>query len=396
MVRPSERGVTLRARRSPGACPGRHVEPFLLLSSGAPFGVGVLAGLLEGGHPPAALALYRRAGGSHPPPSPPELRRHPGWGLAVGPPPGPPGGEAPIARLARAHRVPVLELRVPGVKALGPALRCALGRIPGEPPVGGVVACLPGRLRADALALLPGGWLNVHPGPLPRYRGPAPVFWQLLAGEPRAALSVHRVDERLDTGPVVARRHLPWPEEPGWSALHRALGRHGGLLAGTLAGRGEGEGAAQTGEVPEGARERERTREEAGGSVQGLPGPEDFVLDPAWELSRARRYLMATLELGIAYRLEGGWRAEGAGPGRGPGVRLRVRALGRAIPPSPRGGGPGGGGAKGGRVHPCAPGAPFVRAAPGACRGLLLHFADGALELEGELVEPGSGSVSRC
>jgi methionyl-tRNA formyltransferase len=47
------------------------------------------------------------------------------------------------------------------------------------------------------------GFYNVHPGPLPEYRGPDPVFQQIRNKEPYAAVTIHQITEELDCGPVV-------------------------------------------------------------------------------------------------------------------------------------------------------------------------------------------------
>ncbi|RYG58800.1 MAG: methionyl-tRNA formyltransferase [Alphaproteobacteria bacterium] len=50
--------------------------------------------------------------------------------------------------------------------------------------------------------------LNVHPSALPRWRGAAPLQWTLLSGDEATDICVMRLDEGMDTGPVVAREHL--------------------------------------------------------------------------------------------------------------------------------------------------------------------------------------------
>lgn len=47
------------------------------------------------------------------------------------------------------------------------------------------------------------GFFNVHPGPLPAYRGADPVFRQICNREKQAGVSIHKLDEGFDTGPVV-------------------------------------------------------------------------------------------------------------------------------------------------------------------------------------------------
>jgi len=46
------------------------------------------------------------------------------------------------------------------------------------------------------------GWVNVHPGKLPQYRGNACPEWALLNGDPVVA-TAHFIDEGIDTGPVI-------------------------------------------------------------------------------------------------------------------------------------------------------------------------------------------------
>lgn len=61
------------------------------------------------------------------------------------------------------------------------------------------------------------GTYNIHPGALPHYAGLFAVFRGLLDGQARIGCSLHRVDEGVDTGPVVG---IGWlPVEPGRSLL---------------------------------------------------------------------------------------------------------------------------------------------------------------------------------
>ena len=53
------------------------------------------------------------------------------------------------------------------------------------------------------------GAVNVHPSLLPRHRGAAPVPATILAGDPIAGTTIIKMDEGLDTGPVLAMREVP-------------------------------------------------------------------------------------------------------------------------------------------------------------------------------------------
>ena len=47
------------------------------------------------------------------------------------------------------------------------------------------------------------GFFNLHPGPLPGYRGPDPIFWQIKNREPYVGIAIHKVADDFDTGGVV-------------------------------------------------------------------------------------------------------------------------------------------------------------------------------------------------
>ncbi|OZG70833.1 hypothetical protein BTA51_23630 [Hahella sp. CCB-MM4] len=49
------------------------------------------------------------------------------------------------------------------------------------------------------------GIFNLHPSPLPAYRGACPLFWQLKNAERESQLCVHRVTTKVDQGSVVTR-----------------------------------------------------------------------------------------------------------------------------------------------------------------------------------------------
>lgn len=50
------------------------------------------------------------------------------------------------------------------------------------------------------------GWLNLHYSLLPAYRGAAPVQAAIAAGEQTTGVSIFRIEQGLDTGPVFASR----------------------------------------------------------------------------------------------------------------------------------------------------------------------------------------------
>jgi methionyl-tRNA formyltransferase len=71
-----------------------------------------------------------------------------------------------------------------------------------------VVAAFGMILRADVLALPPYGCLNVHASLLPRHRGASPIAAAILAGDAVTGCTIMRMDEGLDTGPILAQATL--------------------------------------------------------------------------------------------------------------------------------------------------------------------------------------------
>jgi methionyl-tRNA formyltransferase len=62
------------------------------------------------------------------------------------------------------------------------------------------------KLPAAVLNLPRHGVLNIHTSLLPKYRGPAPVLWAIRNGDPGIGLTIHRMDEDLDTGPIITQQ----------------------------------------------------------------------------------------------------------------------------------------------------------------------------------------------
>ncbi len=72
----------------------------------------------------------------------------------------------------------------------------------------------------DAPAL---GCLNLHASLLPRWRGAAPIQRAVMAGDPESGISIMRMEEGLDTGPVGLVERVPIGPETNAGELHDAL-----------------------------------------------------------------------------------------------------------------------------------------------------------------------------
>ncbi len=69
-----------------------------------------------------------------------------------------------------------------------------------------VVAAYGRLLPSPVLELPPHGCLNLHPSLLPKYRGPSPVVTAIRNGDADTGVTLMRLDEGMDTGPLIAQR----------------------------------------------------------------------------------------------------------------------------------------------------------------------------------------------
>lgn len=81
-----------------------------------------------------------------------------------------------------------------------------LTALPGYRPDLLVCNGFPWRIPAPALVTARLGGINVHPSLLPRYRGPIPIHWAIRNGDREIGVTVHRMDERFDTGNLIVQR----------------------------------------------------------------------------------------------------------------------------------------------------------------------------------------------
>jgi methionyl-tRNA formyltransferase len=109
-------------------------------------------------------------------------------------------GQQPAASavklLALEHHLPILQpasLRSPTVVA----------ELAAWQPDVIVVVAYGNILPPPVLELPPHGCINLHASLLPKYRGPAPINWTLIHGETCTGYTIIRMDEHVDTGPLL-------------------------------------------------------------------------------------------------------------------------------------------------------------------------------------------------
>jgi methionyl-tRNA formyltransferase len=91
-----------------------------------------------------------------------------------------------------------------------------------QPDVGIVIAY--GKILPGALLEIPKhGFLNVHASVLPRWRGAAPIQRSIEAGDRVTGVTIMRVDEELDHGPMLAIAETPIDPDERTPALAARL-----------------------------------------------------------------------------------------------------------------------------------------------------------------------------
>jgi methionyl-tRNA formyltransferase len=118
----------------------------------------------------------------------------------------------PLSEFAREHGVPVVDV-------------CQDARqIAGAPGAWLINVNSTMIVPACVLALFEGRSLNFHPGLLPEYAGLHTHQWAIRNGEREFGVTVHRMEQRIDTGAIVGQLGFPIdPEDTGLSLFRRCL-----------------------------------------------------------------------------------------------------------------------------------------------------------------------------
>lgn len=212
-----------------------------------------------------------------PPPSPPHTHRRSLPLLSTTP-------IHTIVQIAMDHHVPVFEV----ARLRDPATLSALAAF--EPDVV-CVACFSQRIPREILHLPRLGCLNVHPSLLPDNRGPDPVFWTFWRGDASTGVTVHLMDEGLDTGPIVVQERIKVREGISEATLEHQCATVGGAL---LVRAVRGLDAASISPIPQ---------NESLASTYSWPVADDYSITPSrparWAYNFARGMASRTSPISI-------------------------------------------------------------------------------------------------
>ena len=103
-----------------------------------------------------------------------------------------------------------------------------------EKPDVGVLASYGRILKKEELNKPKHGILNLHPSLLPKYRGPSPVQTALLNCEQKTGLTIIKMDEKIDHGPIVSQFKEEIRPDDTTTSLYQRLFTAGAQVLNTI------------------------------------------------------------------------------------------------------------------------------------------------------------------
>ena len=176
--------------------------PLRLVFMGTPdFAVPTLVEIVGGGHD--VVAVYTRA----PQPA--------GRGLGLSP--------SPVGREAERFGLPIVTPKSLKGEEATDAIR-------GHGADAAVVVAYGMILPKSILEAFPLGCFNLHASLLPRWRGAAPIHRAVMAGDRDTGVTVMKMEEGLDTGPIAMAERVPIGPDATAGEVHDELKRRGADL----------------------------------------------------------------------------------------------------------------------------------------------------------------------
>ncbi|MBO4648406.1 MAG: hypothetical protein J5806_09645 [Lentisphaeria bacterium] len=72
--------------------------------------------------------------------------------------------------------------------------------------------------------VFPFGIANIHGAKLPEYRGASVLQWAIINGETETAVTLHYIDDGVDTGPIIGQRPIPITDrDTSWTVRDRII-----------------------------------------------------------------------------------------------------------------------------------------------------------------------------
>ena len=85
-------------------------------------------------------------------------------------------------------------------------------------------------VKEKALNIPKHGWINIHFSMLPKWRGAAPVQHSILRGEKSTGISIFKLDQGMDTGPIYLAKEFPINRDETTSEVLNRLSIEGSAM----------------------------------------------------------------------------------------------------------------------------------------------------------------------
>lgn len=115
----------------------------------------------------------------------------------------------PVAKYCHDHQLPLLQ-----IESFSSSVKSQLSSFKADLAL--CVAFGPPFFDEETINSFPYKIVNIHPSPLPKYRGATPGPWQIINGEASSAVTFFQIDSLPDHGPVIAT--IPFDISPAETA----------------------------------------------------------------------------------------------------------------------------------------------------------------------------------
>jgi len=78
-------------------------------------------------------------------------------------------------------------------------------------------------LRKELISIPKLGCINLHPSLLPLYRGMSPQHWPIIKGDVETGVTVHYIEEDIDTGNILVQKRIPISRETYVAELQKKM-----------------------------------------------------------------------------------------------------------------------------------------------------------------------------
>ena len=129
---------------------------------------------------------------------------------------------SPVKKMAQKHKISLFQPEkfdedvISEVKKIKPDL---------------IIVAAYGKILPKEILEIPGfRSLNIHASLLPKFRGPSPIQNALMAGEKETGITIMLMNERIDTGDIIARKKIKISPEDNLKTLSLGLSKLGAKL----------------------------------------------------------------------------------------------------------------------------------------------------------------------